>query len=43
MRLRRSCSEFFNCQQYDNQSDMHMDDNELDEENNDSESRTEDE
>ena len=36
-----NCSEFFDYQQGDNQSDMHMD-NEIEDENNDSESGTED-
>ena len=36
-------SEFCGCQQCDDQSRMHMDDNEIEDENNDSESGTEDE
>ena len=36
-------SEFCGCQQCDDQSRMHMDDNEIEDENNDSESDTEDE
>ena len=38
-----NCSKFCDCQQCDNQSEMHMDDNEIEDENNDSESGTEDE
>ena len=36
-------SEFCDCQQGDGQSDMHMDNNEIEDENNDIESGTEDE
>ena len=38
-----NCSKFCDCQQCDDQSEMHMDDNEIEDENNDSESGTEDE
>ena len=38
-----NCSKFCDCQQCDDQSDMRMDDNEIEDENNDSESSTEDE
>ena len=38
-----NCSEFCDCQQGDGQSDMHMDNNEIEDENNDIESGTEDE
>ena len=37
------CSEFCHCQQYHNQSDVHVDGNEIEDENNDSESGREDE
>ena len=37
-----NCSEFSDCQQNDDQSDMHMDDNEIEDENNENESGTED-
>ena len=39
----RSCSEFRGCQQWDDQSRIHLDDNEIEDENNDSKSGTEDE
>ena len=38
-----NCSQFCDCQQSDDQIDMHMDDNEIEDKNNDSESSTEDE
>ena len=38
-----NCSKFCDCQQCDDQSDMHMDNNEIEDENNDSQSGTEDE
>ena len=38
-----NCLEFSDCQQSDYQIDMHMDDNEIEAKNNDSESGTEDE
>ena len=38
-----NCSEFCDYQQRNDQSDMHRDDNEIENENNDSESGTEDE
>ena len=38
-----NCSEFFDCQQSDDQIDMQMDNNEIEDKNNDSESGTEDE
>ena len=37
-----NCSEFCDCQQTDYQIDMHMDDNQIEDENNDGESGTED-
>ena len=38
-----NCSEFCDCQQCDDQSRMHMEDNDIEDENNDSETCTEDE
>ena len=38
-----SCSEFCDCQQSDDQIDMHVDDNEMEDKNNESESGEEDE
>ena len=38
-----NCSEFCDCQQSNDQSDMHMDDNEIEDKNNNCESGTEDE
>ena len=37
-----NCSKFCDCQQSDDQIDMHMDDNEIEDKNNDNESGTED-
>ena len=37
-----NCSELCDCQQSDDQIDMHMDDNEIEDKNNDNESGTED-
>ena len=43
MHLCRSCAEFRGCEQCDDQSRIHLDDNEIEDENNDSKSCTEDE
>ena len=43
VRVGLSCSEFCDCQQSDDQINMHVDDNEIEDKNNDSESGTEDE